>query len=159
MRFLARVGILLLVAAAMAAVTNRLRPDGIPWFVSHDDVYPAPTTQQVAAAITQDEVERALDEGAILIDARAEEKYRNGHIPGAHNLPAESAEQDLWKMSTWVPRLNELVIVYCGGDECDESLHVYELLKRAGFTNLRVYFGGWQEWTAAGKSVEETVAP
>lgn len=159
MRFWARVGILLLVATVAAAVTNRLRPDGIPWVVSRNDVYPPPTTQQATAAITRDEVEHALGQGAVLIDARAEEKYRNGHIPGAHNLPAESAEQDLWKMSTWAPRLNESVIVYCGGDECDESLQVYELLKRAGFTNLRLYFGGWRDWVAAGKPVEETVAP
>jgi 3-mercaptopyruvate sulfurtransferase SseA len=158
MRFLSRVAILLLVAAAAAAVTNRVRPDGIRWIVSRSEVYPPPTTQQVAAAITRDEVEAALWLGAVIIDARVEEKYHNGHIPAAHNLPAETAEQDLWKVSQWA-HFDDVVIVYCGGAECDESLHVYELLRQARFTNLRLYFGGWQDWMAGGKPVEETVAP
>jgi 3-mercaptopyruvate sulfurtransferase SseA len=155
MRFVARVVILLFVAAVAAAVTNAVRPDRIGWVVSHDEVYPPPTREEVAAGIKREAILAAIDQGAIVIDARTEEKYRNGHIPTAHNLPAHSVQENLGTVYQWVSTPNDFLIVYCGGGECDESSEVFKLLKASGFTNLHLYFGGWEDWTKAGLLVEE----
>lgn len=155
MRFAARVVILLLVAATAAAVGNAVRPGRLRWVVSRQDVYPPPTPAEVGAAILREEVAAVMGHGAILIDARAEEKYCNGHIPTAHNLPAESAQANLAKVFSWAQPA-DVVIVYCGGAECDESRQVFDLLKANGFTHVRLYFGGWEDWTKANMPVEES---
>ncbi len=158
MRSAARVAILLVVAAAAAAATNAVRPDRIRWIASREEVYPPPSKAELEAAIAREAILPAVNAGAIVIDARTEEKYRNGHIPTAHNLPAHAKEENLGKVFEWA-RPDDVVIVYCGGAECEESKEVFELLKANGFTNLRLYFGGWADWTKANMQVEESNEP
>ncbi len=154
-RFAIRVAVLLLVAVVAATAANAVRSQGIRWFVSRDEVYPPRSKEVVSQAIARDEVRAAIDAGVTVIDARSEDKYLRGHIPFARNLPSESAESRIAEAFQWSPDPTAPVIVYCGGDECDESEHVYKVLKDSGFTNLRLYFGGWRDWLEAGMPVEE----
>jgi len=48
------------------------------------------------------------------------------------------------------------IIVYCGGEECDASTKLAEQLRQSGYANVRVFFGGWNEWVRAGYPVEGT---
>jgi rhodanese-related sulfurtransferase len=84
---------------------------------------------------------------AIFIDARHEFDYQAGHIRGAVNVA-------LNKYETLHTRLNriskdKLLIVYCDGAECNSSIELTVKLMESGFTNVKVFFGGWQEWKSA----------
>ncbi|HLJ68064.1 MAG TPA: metalloregulator ArsR/SmtB family transcription factor [Chloroflexota bacterium] len=77
----------------------------------------------------------------ILLDARPEEEYRAGHLPGAR--PILLAE--LTRALKTLPKNREL-IVYCRGPYCVFSDEAVALLRRKGFRaqRLRLGFPDWQ---------------
>jgi rhodanese-related sulfurtransferase len=88
-------------------------------------------------------------EDGILIDARdTARRYEAGHIPGAINLPAKQFD-DL------APQLlpsdkSKLIIFYCDGIECKLSHMAADDADDLGYTNIRVYVGGFPEWFRQG---------
>ena len=84
---------------------------------------------------------------AIFVDARYKEEFEFGHIKGAINLPFEEFD----KYHDWVKDklpLDRILVIYCGGTECEASLFLARLLRNFGYKdeNMRVFFGGWEEW-------------
>jgi rhodanese-related sulfurtransferase len=51
------------------------------------------------------------------------------------------------------------VVVYCEGGDCQSSLDLAKRLHEAGFRDIRVSTGGWDEWRAAGLPEEKSDAP
>jgi rhodanese-related sulfurtransferase len=91
-------------------------------------------------------------QAAIFIDSRRTFEYDAGHIPGAMSLPVD--EFDSYKIQfEGMPR-TQAIVVYCDGMECNSSMTVATRLSALGFSNVRVFFGGWKEWIAAGHPVE-----
>ncbi len=90
---------------------------------------------------------------ALFIDARHESDFQAGHIRGAVNVA-------LKKFDTHFAKLNniskdKLLIVYCDGSECNSSIELAVKLMESGFTNVKVFFGGWQEWNSAKLPIEK----
>ena len=88
---------------------------------------------------------------AVLIDARDERRFDAGHMPGAINLPAK-------RLDELAPRLlpgdkNKLIIFYCDGIECKLSHMAADDTEDLGFTNIRVYAGGFPEWFRQGNVI------
>ncbi len=46
------------------------------------------------------------------------------------------------------------IVVYCSGPSCMSSIYAYNLLAKAGFTNIRRFAGGIEEWEDAGYPLE-----
>lgn len=88
----------------------------------------------------------------LLIDARdAGRRFAPGHLPGAINLPAKRFDE-------LAPHLlpadkNKLIIYYCDGIKCKLSHMAAEDTEDLGYTNIRVYAGGFPEWFAQGNVV------
>lgn len=80
------------------------------------------------------------ESGYIIIDARTQEEYDEGHIPGAILIPeyeiAARAENEL-------PDKNQLILVYCRSGR--RSKIAAEELVKLGYTNVKE-FGGIIEW-------------
>ena len=80
------------------------------------------------------------EENYIIIDARTEEEYDAGHIPGAILIPeyeiATRAESEL-------PDKNQLILVYCRSGR--RSKIASEELVKLGYTNVKE-FGGIIDW-------------
>lgn len=95
------------------------------------------------------------EQGLVLfIDARNEEHYKEGHIPGAYLLDYYYKENYL---ATVLPACNmaDEIIVYCNGGNCDDSLLTANLLISAvPREKLLVYGGGMGEWVTNGLPVE-----
>jgi rhodanese-related sulfurtransferase len=91
----------------------------------------------------------------VFIDARENEHYTAGHIPGAWQFHHYRAENYL---PTVLPVcLTALqVVVYCSGGDCEDSEFAAVMLRDAGVPRdvLFVYAGGITEWTANGLPVE-----
>ena len=80
------------------------------------------------------------ESGYIIIDARTQEEYDQGHIPGAILIPeyeiADRAEKEL-------PDKDQLILVYCRSGR--RSKIAAEELVKLGYTNIRE-FGGIIDW-------------
>ena len=80
------------------------------------------------------------ESGYIIIDARTQEEYDEGHIPGAIMIPeyeiADRAEKEL-------PDKDQLILVYCRSGR--RSKIAAEALAKLGYTNIKE-FGGIIDW-------------
>jgi rhodanese-related sulfurtransferase len=90
---------------------------------------------------------------ALVLDARAAGPFAEGHVPGARNVPAGEAEAPLPGSLAGTPP-GRAVLVYCEGGDCRSSLVLAKRLHGAGFTDVRVFEGGWAAWSGAGLPVE-----
>ncbi len=108
--------------------------------------YPVPTAL--------DEVTRALDQGAVIVDARAAELYREAHIPGAVSLPLGDVDERLGAFLAQVPP-ERTVIAYCSGYGCPDSFDLGMRLLAEGYRDVRVFEGGLPEWEDRGLPVKK----
>ena len=80
------------------------------------------------------------ESGYIILDARTQEEYDAGHIPGAIMIPeyeiADRAENELLDK-------NQLILVYCRSGR--RSKIAAEELVKLGYTNVKE-FGGIIDW-------------
>ena len=91
----------------------------------------------------------------VFIDARDEQRYREGHIPGAYEFDPYRPEKYFAAVLP-VCKAAEQIVIYCNGGDCDDSETAAILLRDVGIANqkLLVYGGGIAEWTTNGLPVE-----
>lgn len=84
----------------------------------------------------------------VFIDARDEEHYQAGHVPGAYEFDPYHPEK-YFPAALPVCQTAEQIVVYCNGGDCDDSESATLLLRDVGVPNqkLFVYGGGITEWT------------
>jgi rhodanese-related sulfurtransferase len=94
-------------------------------------------------------------EDVVFIDARASRVYEEGHIPGALRLDHFQPESTLAEVLP-VALQARLVVVYCGGGDCEDSEYTALFLQESGLPpdRLRVFSGGMTAWRAARLPVE-----
>lgn len=86
------------------------------------------------------------DPSFLIIDARNDIDYANGHIDNAINIDAYLLDQtEYFKLITMLPR-DKILIIYCSGGNCDASEKLAKDILSFGFKNVLVYYGGWEEW-------------
>lgn len=98
---------------------------------------------------------RYAQERVVLVDARDDEAYQSGHIPGAFQLNHYRPEGHL--PAVLPACLNaQQVVVYCTGGDCEDSEFAALMLRAAGIPNDRlfVYGGGLADWQASGSPLE-----
>lgn len=81
---------------------------------------------------------------AVLVDARPEAKYKKSTIPSSINIPDTKFEEYFPQLKDTAK--NKEIIVYCGGWKCGKSPKVASMLKKKGFTNVKLYQAGEPEW-------------
>lgn len=86
--------------------------------------------------------------GAVFLDARHEFEYTAGHIRGALNIPLHNFDRYQSQLSE-IPK-DALLVVYCDGVQCNSSIELALKLSELDFKNIKVFFGGWDEWKTAG---------
>lgn len=79
------------------------------------------------------------------VDARPAERFAERRIEGALSLPADAFERSYPKISELVPKDYE-VLVYCDSDRCTLAEQVADRLRALGYTRVRVFEGGLEEW-------------
>jgi rhodanese-related sulfurtransferase len=92
----------------------------------------------------------------IILDARAAPFYQQGHIPGALNLSRDDFAADYRRLRpTLDASKDKSIVIYCSGGDCHDSRMVASALLSLGFSQVRVFTGGWSGWTEAGLPVEK----
>lgn len=69
--------------------------------------------------------------GAVLLDVRTAQEYREGHIPGSRNIPLPRLEEEI---AFEVPEEDTAVYVYCLSGA--RSRQATALLRHMGYTNI-----------------------
>ena len=96
--------------------------------------------------IRLEELKKALEKGeVILLDGRSEKDYENGHIPSAYSLSVTDFETRFPQVAPRFSQQHRLV-VYCGAGDCGLSRRLAALLQQRGYTRVRIYYGGYNEW-------------
>lgn len=77
-------------------------------------------------------------------------------IPGSRRVPLDTLGLELSDIQA--PK-GEEIIVYCGGPTCPQSLQAAQMLTDLGYTNVKAYEGGLEEWKSAGNKIERLEQP
>jgi rhodanese-related sulfurtransferase len=115
----------------------------------------APALYLVQEPLRDDEVSMQVIQerwkGDVLwIDARIQEQFDAGHVPGALLLNEQKFDEQLFGHLDTLQANTRPVIIYCSAAKCEASRHVLERLKQTlPVENVFVLKGGWQAWTAA----------
>jgi rhodanese-related sulfurtransferase len=107
--------------------------------------------------VTRTELEALLAEGRplTLVDALPQSYYAQQHLPGAVNL----VEPDVDALApALLPDRAQTVITYCSNPSCQNSKVVARRLEALGYTDVRVYPAGIQDWVEAGNPTETAIA-
>lgn len=133
--------------------TGTVTPEPGDVTVGHHDLYAA-----ARKTVTADEV---LDEGRVIVDARAPDRYRGevepvdpvaGHIPGALNVPSTSllTAEGNWLPGAEITRLlgergavGPGLVVYCGSG-VTAAVAIAGLV--ASGVDAALFPGSWSEW-------------
>jgi rhodanese-related sulfurtransferase len=109
--------------------------------------------------ITAEELRRRIESGDsfVLVDALAPMVYAHSHLPGAINLPP--ADIDPARLARRIPDLETEIVVYCSSPDCDDSIVTARRLQAFGYSNVRHYAGGKNEWRDAGLPLERAGKP
>lgn len=110
--------------------------------------------------ITFEEVLEAFNDGGmvdgtcVFVDARNDQLYQDGHIPGA-------LQADHYRLDEYIEAvldavdMAEKVVVYCNGGDCEDSIYMCQDLIEFDVSSDRLflYEGGWNEWELNGQPV------
>jgi len=79
-----------------------------------------------------------------VLDVRPEDEFRQGHLPGALNIPLAQLERRLAELSP-----DREIVAYCRGPWCVLSFEAVAALRRRGY-RVRRLVDGFPEWKSAG---------
>ncbi len=82
-----------------------------------------------------------------LIDVRSAGEFTGGHLPGALNIPLGSLSERLREIPHDRP-----AVVHCQSGS--RATIAASVLKASGFSDVRVFRGGFAEWKGSGRAVE-----
>ena len=119
--------------------------------VSDKDIVRASLTETRALLQDKPGVARA-------IDTRTATDFATGHIPGAINLDLAAVKEDKDSIDPALAKFKTLV-VYGADAGSGAASAMSKRLMRAGHKNVRLFAGGYAEWTAAGLKVDGSGAP
>ena len=99
---------------------------------------------------------RALFESgeAVFADARPLDQYEEGHIAGAEHLDPDAFFGGEDPDFVYTYAMDQRVVIYCPGGDCDASELVAIRLQGFGFTDVHVLQPGYPGWVEAGLPTE-----
>ncbi len=106
--------------------------------------------------IGRDALKAALDAGEplVLLEALPPMYFEDAHLPGALNLPHDRVDE---LAPTMLPDQTAEIVAYCSNAQCQNSHIAASRLASLGYTNVRVYGDGKQDWIEAGLPTERAV--
>ncbi len=121
---------------------------------------PQPTKPGDASMISLDQAQTLLARvntvgDVSFVDARNPDEFVTGRIPSAFNMPPSlfvggQTPPDLQQIPT-----SNIVVVYCGGGDCDASKLTAIRLREQGYEKVYVFEEGLTGWKAANLPLEK----
>ena len=102
--------------------------------------------------ISRAELRIAIEAGTVtVVDALGEHYWAKQHLPGAVPLLADDVAT---LAATVLPDKTAAIVTYCSNPSCGNSQAVATTLEALGYTNVRKYRDGIEDWVTAGLPVE-----
>ncbi|MGY4827921.1 rhodanese-like domain-containing protein [Sphaerotilaceae bacterium SBD11-9] len=110
-----------------------------------------------------DEVKTMLDAGVPVIDTRVAAEYSEKTIKGAKSVPykEKSAKEpgfdaalDQFDLSKLPADKNAPLVFFCNAGECWKSYKASVVAKKAGYTKIHWFRGGFPEWSGKGLATQ-----
>ena len=87
--------------------------------------------------IRKDEISQYIKQGAVLVDARSPQEYREGHLDGAISIPDYQIRRTVTRL---IENKEQLIVVYCSTGH--RSQEAQRILENMGYNNVyNVYQG------------------
>ena len=105
--------------------------------------------------ISRDDLRAGIDAGTLtVVDALGGEYYAKQHLPRAVAL----VEADVAaRAAELLPDKAAAIVTYCSNPSCPNSQRVADRLTALGYTNVRKYREGIEDWVSAGLPTESGV--
>jgi len=87
----------------------------------------------------------------LLLEALPAKYFDDAHLPGARNMPHDAVAELAPRLA---PDKTAPIVVYCANAACQNSHIAAVRLKQLGYSDVRVYAAGKQDWVDAGLPVE-----
>jgi rhodanese-related sulfurtransferase len=99
--------------------------------------------------ISRTELQHLIDTDAdvTIVEALPASYFEQGHIPGAINIPHTEVRQLAPEL---LPDKDAPIVVYCANLPCPNSGIAAHVLGKLGYTNVRGYAEGKDDWKDAG---------
>ena len=153
-----QISVILAIGAGLGLISNTLRPDSLQMVGDWSAKSRMTTATGECLIISLSGAEKLFTENAaIFIDARSDEDFRKGHIPGAKSLPWQDVDRRFIEVIEDVSP-DMTIITYCNGESCKLSLDLALFLLDMGFKHVRVLVNGWTVWQEGCLPVEEDEA-
>ena len=106
--------------------------------------------------ITRAELRELIEAGAVtVVEALPPSYYEDGHLPGAINIPHTEVRA---LAPSLLPDKDAAIVVYCANLPCANSGVAARVLTKLGYTNVRQYAEGKDDWREAGLALESGAA-
>lgn len=146
--------LVIVLAAALGLVWNRGLLVEAWRGVPVPQTAPAQQGEALPMPIGLTQVKELVDAGqAALVDARSADSFAKEHIAGAISLPVEEARGKAGAPLLGQVATDAVVIVYCNGFSCPDSMELAKVLTKGGYLSVYVFEGGLPEWRDAGYPV------
>jgi rhodanese-related sulfurtransferase len=99
--------------------------------------------------ITVSELQAAIDTPGqlIVVDTLPDTAFAKGHLPGAINIRSDDI---IDAAPERLPDKDTEIVVYCASPRCQRAGKAAARLERLGYTRVRHFEGGKEDWRAAG---------
>jgi rhodanese-related sulfurtransferase len=102
--------------------------------------------------ITREQLRAEIEAGAVtVVDALGGDNYVKQHLPGAIPLVEDDVADHAGKL---LPDRAAPIVTYCSNPACANSQRVADKLAALGYTNVRKYREGIEDWVAAGQPTD-----
>lgn len=157
-------GVVILVFFAVSAAFfyNGVSPFGIAlqgqWETSKGTVRALSKNDTVDATIEiilpEQMLDMVQDKTQHILDVRPREIYDQGHLPHAISFPLMEFDEKISHFLSTMDR-QSAILVYCSSFECTDSHTVAQRLTHMGYTNIKVFSGGFRLWQDMGYDIEK----
>ena len=149
---------IILLSILLSLIFNQLRSKPLPFLKKTVEVVSSMeglNLGSIEPSITGIDItlaKKLFAENTVFVDARAEEYYVNGHIPGA--ICNDDFDTLLEELEDTI-NSDESFVVYCSDDDCGSSEDLSYELQSYGYNKILLFKGGWKEWVDANMPKEK----
>lgn len=106
--------------------------------------------------ITRDELQAAIQNGDVVVETLGRQYYDDAHLPGAINIPHTEVARLAPQL---LPDKDAQIVTYCSNTACRNSEAAAAQLRSMGYSDVRKYAGGKQDWAEAGLPLSQASPP
>ncbi len=98
--------------------------------------------------ITRTELQAAIESGdVVVVETLGPQHFESGHLPGAINIPHTEVARLAPEL---LPDKDAAIVTYCSNTACQNSEVARRQLTAMGYSDVRKYAEGKDDWREAG---------